>query len=360
MTQRYALLTSTVLLALLAAGVSELQAQEERPPFTLDQLTQMVESGVFSDQRILFLVKEACLGFRLDDEAAGKLRASGASEGLVANLRNRSQCVKLPRAVTFVAVARAELAIATGSTGILRAQALDPDSAAIPNVVFEWSSDDTTVAVVSQGGVVMGRSPGMTWVRAVSPEGPVGMARVNVSAAVARQPAEPTDTLGTRSLGGKSPTTAGALGFLLPGGGEFYSGNTAKGVVVLLGAAAGLATGYFITSEEITGFQYSTATPTATCQVDPGTGNTLCTYSATRTDTIKETRQIVIGAAVAGAFWLYGLIDGVRSAKRSRATPASQLPGDETPDLSLELMPVDGLRVTFMGDVELTLLRVRS
>ncbi len=360
MTQRYALLTSTVLLALLAAGVSGLQAQEERPPFTLDQLTQMVESGVFSDQRILFLVREACLGFRLDDEAAGKLRVSGASEGLIANLRGRSQCVKLPRVVTFVALEPAELAVATGSTEILRAKALDPDSTAIPNVVFEWSSDDSTVAVVSQGGVVMGRSPGMTWVRAVSPQGPVGMARVSVSAAVARQPAEPTDTLGTGSFTGKSPATAAALGFVLPGGGEFYSGNTAKGVVVLLGAAAGLAAGYLITSEEITGFQYSAATPTATCQVDPGTGNTLCTYSVTRTDTVKETRQIVVGAAVAGAFWLYGLIDGVRSAKKSRVTQTNQLPGDETPDLSLELMPADGVRVTLMGDVEFTLLRLRS
>ena len=65
----------------------------------------------------------------------------------------------------------------------------------------------------------------------------------------------------------------------------------------------------------------------------------------------------MVGIAVAGALWAYGLVDGIRTAKKSEATPREPVvPGGA--GLSLELLPSDGIRVSQAGAVDLTLLRV--
>ncbi|UCC49307.1 MAG: Ig-like domain-containing protein, partial [Gemmatimonadota bacterium] len=288
---------------------------QERLPYSLEQLVQMVESGVFSDQRILMLVRESCIGFRMDEEATQRLSEAGASEGLIASLRR--VCVNLPRVVTTVVVSPEELEVPVGASRILRAQALDPDSAQIAGVVFEWSSEDTVVAEVSMGGVVLGKALGETRVVAGTEEGPAGVALVRVVGAAAAEagPAE-LEMVGERRAG-KSVATAAALGVLVPGGGEFYAGKTAKGAVVLLGAAASLAAGYVISSEEVLDVSY-TASGVESCDAASGS----CTYPVTRDEEVEETRQIVIGAAAAGAFWLYGLIDGIRSARAYESAPS--------------------------------------
>ncbi|UCF18904.1 MAG: Ig-like domain-containing protein [Gemmatimonadota bacterium] len=364
MTRRYAFLTVALFCAIQVVSPATVTAQgpQGREPFTLSQLVQMVESGAFTHQRIIFVVREACLAFRWSENAASRLRAAGATEALIADLSG--QCVRLPQEVEIVTVRPTELEISVEETAIIRAQALAADSTPIPNVDFEWSVDDTLIAEVSHGGVVKGLATGATWVRARSAQGPVGMVWVRVSEALARE--TEVDSLAAGVAGGKSAGTAAALGVLVPGGGEFYAGNTAKGVVVLVGAAAGLAAGYFITSEEITDQSFS---PTGSASCDP-TGSP-CTFPASRTDTIETTRNIAIGAAVAGAFWLYGLIDGIRSAKSARPSSSSapleeeNEPGeqggvDSSTSLRIEILPADGLRVTADGELELSVIRIKS
>ncbi len=329
---------------------ARLEAQD-RQPYTLEQLVRMVEAGVFPDGRILALARENCLAFTMDAEARSELREAGASEGLIAGLRG--MCVRLPLVVTTILVTPAELELPVGASRPLRAQALAPDSSRIANVTFEWSSEDTIVADVSMGGQVTGKAPGSTRIRVSTADGPVATAQVRVVRAAAEAGTRDTATRPAARRSGKSAGTAAALGFVVPGGGEFYSGNTAKGVVVLLGAAAGLTAGYLITSEDVLS---TTLTPTATPNCDAQQAS--CTISVDKQTEIEETRQIVVGAAIAGAFWLYGLVDGIRSAKRAPVTTDAM--GEPESGLSLELIPADGLRVSVSGDAELTLLRIRS
>jgi hypothetical protein len=346
MTQRYAYIALVLSLALVPGGPSVLHAQEEFP-YTLEQLTRLVESGAFPDERILELTRESCLGFRLDREAIRRLRSAGASEELIQRLG--SVCVRL----TTVVVTPAELEIAAGASGILRAQALlDPDNTPLPNVVFQWSSEDTTVADVS-AGIVLGRMPGETRITVRTEEGQSGSALVRVTQALPGEAAAVPDSLAETGGTGKSIATAAGLGLAVPGGGEFYTGRTAKGVVVLLGVAAGLAAGYLITSEDTLGESRTPSPPD--CDLLQGS----CEINTRNELEIKETRNILVGAAIAGAFWLYGLIDGIRAAGEPRAAPLEE-PNAERPGLSLELMPADGVRFMWNGGLELTFVRIRS
>ncbi len=329
-----------------------LEAQD-RQPYTLDQLKRMVETGVFPDGRILALARESCIGFTMDAESRSELREAGASEGLIASLRQI--CVRLPLVVTTIVVTPAELELPVGASRPLRAQALAADSSRLANVAFEWSSEDTIVADVSMDGMVVGKAPGMTRILVSTADGPSKRTPVRVVRAVAAEAsAGDTASLAVERRSGKSAGTAAALGFVIPGGGEFYSGNTAKGVVVLLGAAGALTAGYFITSDDVLATKL---TPTATPNCDVQQSS--CTISVDKQTEIEETRQIVIGAAIAGAFWLYGLVDGIRSANRAPVT-AGEPGGEGESGLSLQLIPADGLRVSASGDAELTLLRIRS
>lgn len=344
MTLRYVGLAMSVYLGCFSAP-AQLAAQD-RLPYTLDQLLGLVESGVFSDERIAFLANRSCLGFELTDEASRRLQAAGASVELMAGLRG--VCVKL---LTTVQVLPTELVIPEGASRILRARTLGPDSSEIPNVPIEWSSEDTTVAEVSMGGVVQGKTPGITRVNARVEGGPHGGARVQVTAAEALPAA--LELTGETSRREKSAGTAAALGVVLPGGGQFYAGKPAKGAVVLVGAAGSLAAGYLLTSEEVLSVE---RTPTGSANCDPDAGS--CVLDVRTESEVEETRRIVIGAAVAGAFWLYGLIDGIRSARSS--APESLNTAQSRSGPSLELAPAGGLRVTAQGDAELTLVRIRS
>jgi hypothetical protein len=342
MTYRYASLVILSCLALLVGGAASLHAQDELP-YTLDQLVRLVESGAFTDDQLLELVQESCRGFRMDEDATQELQQAGASGSLVRSLL-REVCERL----TTVVVWPAELEVVAGSSGILRARALlDPDSAQIPNVVFEWTSEDTTVADVT-GGVVVGKTAGETRITARTEDGDEGTALVRVVTAAA-EAGTPADSVA--GAAGKSGGTAAALG-IIPGGGEFYVGNTTKGAIVLAGAAAALAAGFLLTSEDTLS---AIRVPTA----PPGCVGASCAYPVRTTAEIEETSYVVIGAAVAGAFWLYGLIDGIRTANKSGETRAAgqQRNGQ---GLSLQIAPADGIRVGRNGDVELTFVRIRS
>jgi hypothetical protein len=349
MTQRYAYLLFLICFASLAAVPARLEAQE-RQPYSIDQIIELIDSGVFAETRILMLVRESCIGFRLDEDATRRLSGAGASAELIGGFRD--VCVR--GFIETVLVTPAELDMEVGATRILRAQAMAPDSAQITGIVFEWTSADTAVAEVSGGGTVLAKAPGVVRIAATTQEGPSGTALVRVGVAGAEAEAEGGEIPETGAAGGKSVGTAAALGVVVPGGGEFYTGNTGKGAVVLAGSAAALAAGYFITSEEVLSVSYS-ATDPGTCAPE----GTPCSFDVTRSEQVKTTNNLIYGAAAAGALWLYGLIDGIRSAKKSQVAPAEEQSGDN-PGISLEIAPADGVRYTAFGEVELTLIRIRS
>jgi hypothetical protein len=348
MTQRYAYLLLFVCLAMSAFVPTRLEAQE-REPYSIDQIIELLESNVFSETRIEMLVGRSCVDFRVDDEAARRLSSAGASSRLIASLRG--VCVELPSGfVDAVVVMPAELDMEVGATRILRAQAIAPDSTPVTGVIFEWTSADTAVAEVSGGGTVLAKAPGEVRIAATTQEGPSGTAVVRVSTAAA----EPEEMLEAEVAGAKSVGTAAALGVVVPGGGEFYTGNTGKGAAVLAGSAAALAAGYFITSEEVLSVSYS-ATDPGTCAPE----GSPCTFDVTRSEEVKTTNNLIYGAAAAGALWLYGLIDGIRSAKQSQVAPAEGQ-DDGSTGISLEIAPADGVRYTAFGELELTFIRIRS
>jgi len=337
MTQRYAYFAVALLSVSLTLGSSRLEAQE-RPAISLDQITQLLGSGVFPDERIVFLASQNCLGFQLNDETIRGLERAGASDSLIADLRE--VCVKL-----LVRVDPAELDLLVDSTSIIQVEALSLDSIVVPSVVFRWSSADTSVAEVNSGGLVLAKALGETEVKASIDDSLFATASVSVVEAFAE-----VDSL-VLPPGAKSIGTAAALG-IIPGGGEFYVGNTTKGVIVLGGAAAALAAGFLLSSEDTLSVTRELLIP-ETC-----TGSA-CRYEVRTTADVEEKNYVIVGAAVAGAFWLYGFVDGILTAKKSRQPVSSQLQQNGQ-GLSLQIAPPDGVRVGSSGRVELTFVRIRS
>jgi hypothetical protein len=345
MTRRDIYLITLLCLLISCSWPTSLRAQEVQP-YTLDQVVRLLESGVFSDNRIIGLAQENCIAFMVQGEAVRTLLSAGASVDLLNGLSEA--CVELP--LTWVAITPAELEVLIGSSSTLRAQALGPDSTQIPNIDFEWAVEDTSIAEVSADGLVAGKAAGETRVIARSAEGLDGSALVRVTepaAAATPGEEEPTDSL----VGGKSVGAAAALG-IMPGGGELYVGNTAKGVVILVGAAAAVAVGALLTSEDTTNVAF-------TSSGSPGGPSDSRAYPVDVETTIEEKNYIVVGAAVAGALWLYGLIDGIMTAKRSQ-TPPAQDEADGDPGLSLQLLPIDGIRIAPAGFSQITLIRIKS
>lgn len=347
MTSRFP--TLAVLLGLTLLGEPSRADAQEDLPYTLDQLVRLIRSQAFPEARLLELVRESCLGFRPTSRAVvDSLLDAGGSQNLIESLQ-RGVCVKLTR----VSVVPAEVDLAVGASRILRAEAmLEPDSVLIPNVPFEWMSEDTAVADVTSG-LVLGKAQGEVRIVARTPNGEEGAARVRVTESNGGTVLPAAEDSSTQIVvGGKSVETATALGVVIPGGGEFYVGNRVKGAVVLAGAAAALAAGYLITSKDT--LALTRDAPLPDCDT-PGR----CVYDPVSTTAeIEERRNLIAGAAVAGAFWLYGLIDGIRSAKKTK--PATPLDSETEPlALSFVVAPRNGIRLGRDGNVELTFVRVR-
>lgn len=337
MAHLYARLILILALVLGSGGVSHLDAQQQEP-YTLDQLVRMVESGVFSDQRILSLVEGNCLAFVLDEEAGRRLGEAGASENLITELRGK--CVQLPPAIDTVMVTPSRLVLTIGDTVSVRARALAADSTELEAASLTWASADTTIATVMPSGVITAVGAGETRVSARSAGGPGGSVRVRVREAAAGATGVDRSAL--------SVNKAAALGVVVPGGGEFYTGNRTKGIIVAAGAVTSLVAGYLITTEDEIGEPTFTVIDPEQCT------QTSCPVRVTRR--FEETRQVLIGAAVASAFWIYGLVDGIMTARRSqRATRGGDALG---PGTALRLVPPDGLRASLDGEIEITLVRV--
>ena len=325
-----------------------LEAQE-RPPISVDQLERLLNSGVFSDERIITLAEQACLDFNLDEAIEARLQRAGATPSLIRQLRG--VCTKVQLDVTTLIVMPQQLELAAGDTASLSARAL-ADSVVTADVELSWSSANTAVATVDTSGIVTAAAPGTTKIFARTATGVASFATITVTATtdqIAQQP------------GGKSVGAAAALGVIIPGGGEFYTGNAAKGAVVLLGAAGALAAGYLITTTD-SALSNATATAPPTC--DPANGSCSVPIRVTLTET--EERAVIAGAIVAGAFWIYGLIDGIRSAKRSGVRAESDIMEDQPVrndrDMSfrIEFAPRDGFIYRANGDMDITIIRIKS
>ena len=112
----------------------------------------------------------------------------------------------------------------------------------------------------------------------------------------------------------KSPTAATALSVVIPGAGQIYSGETAKGALILVGTSAALATGVVAVKRE----------PYFGCP-DP------CWEF--------DTTPILVGAGIAGAIWLYGVLDAPGAARR-----ANQRNGLVAIELAPVLIAAEGRR----------------
>ena len=331
------LLRNTLYVALalpLLAG--PLRAQGEQP-YSVEQLVRLIQSRVFTEERILGLTQESCIGFRLDAVSEPQLRAAGATDALIEGLRDN--CVRLPYGVETLRISPDSLELALGRVQQLRAIALDDDSIAVNNVPLDWSTSDSTIASVFGDGVVVGKALGSAVITAQVEGSLSATMRVSVVEATAEEIAV---------ANAKSPTTAAVLG-IVPGGGEFYTGNTTKGIVILAGSAAALAAGFLITSED---------TMPAQPLLQESCADTNCTLTLAAVSDVTTKSLAVAGIAVAGALWAYGLIDGIRTAKKSQATTTEPtLPGSQ--GFSFQLLPADGVQVDRWGRVELTFVRVQ-
>ena len=94
--------------------------------------------------------------------------------------------------------------------------------------------------------------------------------------------------------GYKEPGTALLFGFLITGGGHFYSGETKKGLILLGSAVGVLVVGAALSTQSCTQFVFTT----------------YCEANYT---------PLYIGALLATGAWVYGIIDADNAAMRANA-----------------------------------------
>jgi len=119
----------------------------------------------------------------------------------------------------------------------------------------------------------------------------------------------------------REPQKAFCLACLIAGGGHFYTGETKKGAALLGIAAAGLIGGAVLSSGE--------SDDPFDCEYNPETFE--CEPESNRT-------PLLIGAGVAAASWIYGIVDSRPSAARVNARNGHQIGG-----AAVEMQPVLGL-----------------
>lgn len=94
----------------------------------------------------------------------------------------------------------------------------------------------------------------------------------------------------------KSPSTARAIAFFVPGGGHLYAGEPGRGFL-LMAAAAGAATVGIATSN----YNWDYTCKNSNC-MDPNGG--------------PKYSRMYLGLGVAGAIWLYSLYDAAHAVER--------------------------------------------
>lgn len=112
----------------------------------------------------------------------------------------------------------------------------------------------------------------------------------------------------------KDPGRATLYGFFVPGGGQWYAGERGRGAFLLVGSAAAVVGGAALSNFEL---NYDYTCGSGNC-IDPNA------YDPNYT-------PLLVGAGIAGALWLYGLLDAPKAARRAnRRQAVAVVPGTTT------------------------------
>lgn len=283
---RTAFLWALTLMILTAP--SPARAQTQPPPFTLDDLVEIVRAGAIAEARIVTLVGQRCVAFTADDPNLARLRDAGAREPVLNAVRRA--CRVLPGEPRWVRLAPATLDVTVGRPVRLEPTAVGPDGVELPGALIRWTSSDSSVVHVGPDGRLEARRPGVAYVTAL---GSNGIASEPATVVVTRPPLER-----------KSTATAVALGAIVPGGGQFYTGHGLKGALLFVGSVATAVAGFAVTTDDlsIVGPVPPSCTPT-------------CTYDVT----FEKKRPAVIPTLIAaGGLWAYGIVDAALQAKATQ------------------------------------------
>ena len=265
-------------------GTARAQAQ----PFALDDLERIVQAGVIAEARLLTLIGERCVAFVADAASLDRLRRAGASPAVLDAVRRA--CRVLPGEPRWIRVETPQVETHVGDLVPARVTALAPDSTPIPRAEILWTSSDPNVVDIDRAGRAVARRPGIA--RLVA-RGTNGIESDPVTVIVTRPPSAR-----------KGLTTAILLGSLVPGGGQFYTGQGLKGAVLFAGAVATTVVGFAVTTDEI--LLGDPVPPTCV-----GT----CTFPVT----FQKKRPAVVPTLVAaGGLWLYGVIDAALAARATQ------------------------------------------
>lgn len=286
--------TLTILALVLALLSLATEARAQARPIALEELEEVVRSGAVAQARVIALVRDRCVAFTADEASARRLREAGATEPVLAAVREA--CRVLPGEPRWVRIVPPSAEVRVGATAQFKAVALAPDSSEIANPLLRWTSSNPALARVSADGRVTGQAPGVAFVTAIATNGMTAGATVLVTGPLP-------------SLARKSTGTAIALGTLVPGGGQFYVGQGFKGGILFTGSVATAVVGLAVTTDKS-----SVITPDPDCLER-------CAYTITH----ERNRPAVIPTLIAAAgLWAYGIVD---AAQQARATQTARRPG---------------------------------
>ncbi|MBI4512868.1 MAG: Ig-like domain-containing protein, partial [Gemmatimonadetes bacterium] len=158
-------------LALTAAyASSEGRAQGARP-FTLEQLEEIVKSGLIAEARLVTLLGERCVDFVADEASLTRLRAAGATDPVLEAVGRA--CRVLPGEARWVRIEPRRAEIRVGKALALTAVVLAGDSSEIRDASVRWASSDSTKVAVGPDGRVTAMGRGVAVVTATAPSGVV-------------------------------------------------------------------------------------------------------------------------------------------------------------------------------------------
>ena len=220
--RRTALLLVTGGLALVGLGRP---ARAQDLPYTVDEVLQILATGVVPDVRLAGLLRQRCVAFRAGDGTLQRLRDAGAGPETLTAVR--TACRVLPGEPRTLRIEPDSVLLQPGERLTLSVRASGADGKPLERPGVQWSSEDPRVVSVDDEGRVAAGTVGMTRVTARATNDVQTSVRVWVREAPI-----------SRAI---SPNTALWVGAAVPGAGQFYTGQPVKGVLVFGGVAGSLA-----------------------------------------------------------------------------------------------------------------------
>lgn len=259
-------------------------------PFTLEDLVEIVRSGAIAESRIIRLVGDRCVAFAATEANLARLRDAGAKASVTSAVRRA--CRVLPGEPRWVALGPPSVDVVVGKPVPLTATALAPDSSEIPQALLRWTSSDSAVVEVRPDGSLAARAPGLAYVTAIG----TNDVRSDAATVIVRSP----------PVARKSTTTAILVGTLVPGGGQFYTGQSLKGALLFAASVATTAIGFAVTSNEVS-------------LTDPQPPE--CAVGCTFVVTFEKKRPAIVPTLIAaGGLWLYGVFDASQTARATHVS----------------------------------------